>query len=176
MSSVTSKQAEKEKQHTVKTIQIFLEQNFEYVHENFESIKGNGPIRLANTWFERSKLLKTVELKCRTLDSILEEKFPNKDFHFIKIDAQGAELNILKGSEKALKKCIGLHLELFTIPLYKKIALIDEVENYLSNHGFELAKKFPAHGTFNSQNDCLFLKKDEDITLSPLIRKIYKIN
>jgi FkbM family methyltransferase len=153
-----------------------LEQNTEYVHENFEALKSRGTSRLANSWFERSKLVKTIQLKCRTLDVILEENFPYKDFHFIKIDAQGAELNILKGSENVLKKCIGLHLELFNIPLYKKMALIDEVENYLSNCGFELVKKFPAHGTFNSQNDCLFLKKEEDKTLSPLIRKIYKIN
>jgi FkbM family methyltransferase len=153
-----------------------LEQNFEYVKANYEKLKKRGPARLAKTWFERSQLIRTVSLKCRTLDTILDEKFPYKDFHFIKIDAQGAELNILKGSDKALKKCIGLHLELFSVPLYKEIALIDEVENYLNSHGFELVKKFPPHGTFDSQNDCLFLKKGGDKSLSQLIRKIYKLD
>ncbi|WP_369999085.1 FkbM family methyltransferase [Winogradskyella sp.] len=152
-----------------------LEQNYEYVQENFDSLKNKGPKRLAITWFERSKLVKTLNLKCKSLDAILNEKFPSKDFHFIKIDAQGAELNILKGAETALKKCVGLHLELFSIPLYKNMALLPEVEEYLSQHDFKLVKKFPPHGTFNSQNDCLFLKKKEDDTFAPLIRQVYNI-
>lgn len=152
-----------------------FKQNYDYVKENFEELKKRGPLRLANTWFERSKIIKTLELNCTTIDTLLLQKFPNTTFDFIKIDAQGAELNILKGAEKILKHCTGLHLELFTIPLYQGIALLDEVELYLSKFGFELVKKFPAHGTFNSQHDCLFMKTKEHKIISPLIKKVYTI-
>lgn len=153
-----------------------FKQNFEYVKQNYDELKNRGSNRLAKTWFERSKLMRETELKCKTIDSIIEEKFPQTDFHFIKIDAQGAELNILKGSEELLKKCVGLHLELFSIPLYQGIALIEEVEKYLSKYDFHLVKKFPAHGSFDSQNDCLFLKKNENAEVTSLIKKVYKIN
>ncbi|MDQ6997175.1 MAG: FkbM family methyltransferase, partial [Mariprofundus sp.] len=153
-----------------------FKQNFEYVKQNFDILKERGSKRLANSWFERSKLIKTSTLKCRTIDSILKEEFPSTVFHFMKIDAQGAEYNILKGSENLLRSCTGLHLELFTIPLYEGIALMSTVENYLSKFGFQLVKTFPPHGSFNSQNDCLFLKKEKHPIYSPLIRKIYKID
>lgn len=152
-----------------------FEQNFEYVKENFDKLSKKGPSRLAHTWFERSQLVRTVELKCKDIDSITNENFPTTIFHFLKIDAQGAELNILKGSESLLKECTGLHLELFNIPLYKGIALIDDVESYLRNFGYDLVKKFPPHGTFNSQNDCLFLRKEGDNRIVSIIKEVYKI-
>ena len=153
-----------------------FKQNYEYVRSNFEDLRKRGPQDLAETWFSRSQLIKTIQLKCRTIDRILEDEFPSTQFHFMKIDAQGAEYNILKGSQKLLSNsCVGLHLELFVLPIYEGIALLDEVEKYLRQFGFRLVKKFPAHGTFNSQHDCLFLKDEGDPTLLATIRGIYKI-
>ena len=95
----------------------------------------------------------------------------------MKIDAQGAEFNILKGAESLLKtSCVGLHLELFNIPLYKGIALINEVESYLGKLNFKLIKKFPFHGTFDSQNDCLFIKKNGDPKIISIIYEAYQLN
>lgn len=153
-----------------------FEQNLEYVKANFEQLKLRGPSMLADTWFDRSTLIKTVELKCRKLDGILAEELPNTPFHFMKIDAQGAEYNILKGSETLLSgSCMGLHLELFTLPLYKGAMLLDEVEKFLSGFGFRLVKRFPAHGSFDSQHDCLFVKEFADPALLTLVKKVYGV-
>ena len=153
-----------------------FKQNIEYVRSNYERLKDRGPRHLAETWFERSQLVDTVELKCRTIDLVLKDEFPSTAFHFMKIDAQGAEYNILRGAESLLSgSCVGLHLELFVLPLYDGIALLDEVENYLLQFGFRLVKKFPAHGTFESQHDCVFLKTRGDPALLGLIRKVYGI-
>jgi FkbM family methyltransferase len=152
-----------------------FKQNFKYVKDHFEELKERGPKKLANTWFERSKLVKATELKCKKIDTILQEEFSNTDFHFMKIDAQGAEYNILKGSEEFLKKCCGLHLELFTIPLYENIMLLEEVQEYLKGFGFYLAKKFPSHGTFNSQNDCLFIKKGASSEIISVLKEVYDL-
>jgi FkbM family methyltransferase len=154
-----------------------FKQNYEFVRKNFDTLKKRGPKNLAETWLDRSQLVSTTRLKCRTLDSILEDGFPSTEFHFMKIDAQGAEYNILKGSQTFLSgSCIGLHLELFVLPLYEGIVLLDEVEKYLLQFGFRLVKKFPAHGTFDSQHDCLFLKELGDPELLAVIRDLYKIS
>lgn len=150
-----------------------FKQNYTYVKDNWETLKNIGPSNLANSWFDRSSLIETKTLKCKSLDNILKE-FPNKEFHFLKIDAQGAEYNILKGAEKFLStSCIGLHLELFVIPLYENIILLDDVVKYLETFGFELIKKFPAHGTFNSQHDCLFIHKSRNKKAADFIKKVY---
>lgn len=153
---------------------LFL-QNFAYVDKHYAELKQKGSPELAASWHKRSELLRKTPLKCEPLDHILTKEFPQSRFDFLKIDAQGAELNILKGAETFLKTdCLGLHLELFTIPLYKGIALRETVEKYLSDLNFELVKVYPPHGTFHSQNDCLFLKKKHHPKLD-LIREIYKI-
>jgi FkbM family methyltransferase len=137
-----------------------FEQNFEYVDANFSELKHIGPTRLANTWHKRSALEKTLTINCRTLDGVLAELDAPFTYDFLKIDAQGAEYDILEGAKRFLEKdCLGLHLELFNIPLYKNIKLLPEVVAYLAEKGFELVKKMPAHGTFNSQHDCIFLRK-----------------
>ncbi len=149
-------------------------QNYEYVRSNFQELRKRGPQELAETWFDRSQLVKTVELKCRSIDNILKDEFPTTSFHFMKIDAQGAEYNILKGAQTLLSgSCVGLHLELFVLPLYEGIVLFDEVVAYLSDFGFTMVKKFPAHGTFDSQHDCLFLKEQGNPDLLAVIRDVY---
>ena len=135
-----------------------FQQNTGYVQENFEELRRRGPAELADSWFERSALARVERVRCRALDGILSEI--GESFEFLKIDAQGAEHQILKGAEGfLLEQCHGLHLELFTVPLYKDISLMPEVSDWLDERGFSLVHKAPAHGTFDSQHDCLFLKR-----------------
>jgi len=154
-------------------------QNYDYVDEHFDELKNNGNIKLANSWHHRSTLVKTEKLSCTTLDLVLLGLDDKIEFDFVKIDCQGAEYEILKGAEEFLKtSCIGLHLELFNIPLYKNIKLLPEVAEYLKTFDFVLAYKFPPHGTFHSQNDCLFLKAKvapEKKKVLDCIKEIYSI-
>lgn len=156
-----------------------FKQNYEYVEEHYNELKQLGNPWLAETWFERSHLAETKEINCTTLDGVLAELQLSFSFDFLKIDAQGAEYQILKGGEKFLKEsCLGLQLELFNIPLYKDIKLLTEVEEYLNDKGFDLVKKFPAHGSFDSQHDCVFLKRDTKQSTSEkmaLIRNVYNL-
>lgn len=152
-----------------------FEQNFEYVEQNWDALSKQGPAHLANSWVERSQLVKEVTLKCRALDDIFSEEFPENDFHFVKIDTQGAEFEILQGADKFLStSCVGLHMELFRIPLYKNIKLMEEVQALLEGYGFELLMKYPAHGTFKSQNDCVFIHKSRNPKVAQRIREIYQ--
>lgn len=156
-----------------------FEQNFEFVNMNFEQLKNTGPKHLAETWRERSQLIGTTEIECKTLDSTIEGLNLPFSFDFLKIDAQGAEYEILNGAKSFLSSsCLGLHLELFNIPLYKGIKLFPEVSEFLEGMGFVLVKKMPFHGSFNSQNDCIFFKHSvpgnkKDII--ELLKKIYNL-
>jgi len=153
-----------------------FQQNYQYVTENYENLRNKGPKRLADTWFERSKLDRIEKINCRRLDDVLQELPNSFNYHFMKIDAQGAEYEILKGAERFLSEsCLGLHLELFVLPLYKEIKLLSEVSEYLNDFGFELIKKYPAHGTFDSQHDCVFLKRGHSGKIVDTILKVYKI-
>lgn len=158
------------------SVSSLFEQNYEYVRQNWDTLKTRGPSQLAETWFDRSELVRTEKLALRPLDEVIREVAPSVSFHFLKIDAQGAEYDILRGAERLLAgQCLGLHLELFVVPLYKGIRLLPEVEQYLGERGFRLAKKFPAHGTFDSQHDCLFLKDGVDSPEVELIRAVYDL-
>jgi len=153
-----------------------LKPNYQYVRTNFESLKKQGPKDLADSWFERSEIVKTIDIHCLPLDQILEDEFPNTDFHFLKVDAQGAESNIIKGAHSFLSEaCLGIHIELYKIPLYESAVLFGDVVAYLEDRGFTLVKMFPPSGTFHSQRDCLFLKESESGDLLSVIRKVYNL-
>jgi FkbM family methyltransferase len=134
-------------------------QNVDYVRENFEELRSHGPSALAETWFERSRVDHVVDVQCTTLDVVLASR--PESYHVLKIDAQGAEKQILQGAADYLAggDCVALHLELFRVPLYEGIALRPEVEQLVDGMGFHLVKEYPAHGSFDSQNDCVFLRR-----------------
>jgi len=149
-----------------------FEQNTQYVRENFAELSTRGPRHLAETWLERSELDHVETVGCRTLDQVLAED--SNRYHFLKIDAQGAEFEILQGASTFLERdCLGLHLELFTVPLYKGIRLRGEVEHFLADLGFSLVKEYPPHGSFDSQNDCVFLRRGAGGVEVDAIRRIY---
>lgn len=83
-----------------------------------------------------------VDCEVMTLDSIVEQKgFPLPDL--IKMDVQGAELDILKGAKKCLTQCKDLILELQKVEYNKGAPLKDEVISYLEGIGFKMVGSGP---------------------------------
>jgi FkbM family methyltransferase len=152
-----------------------FEQNIDYVRENYEELRNRGPRHLADTWFERCELDKVEHIACTTLDTVLADL--TDSFHVLKIDTQGAESHILRGASEYLKSgdCLALHLELFSIPLYKGIALRDEVTLTLKDLGFDEVFVYPPHGSFDSQNDVVFMRRGATGVEADVIRSVYKI-
>ena len=148
-------------------------QNVDYVRDNFDALRGLGPSGLAETWFERSRLDHIEEVHCTTLDAVLADR--SEPYHLLKIDAQGAERQILEGAAKYLSggDCLALHLELFRLPLYEGIALRPEVEEMVAGMGFGLAKEYPPHGTFDVAGDCVFLRRGAAGPVVDAIRMAY---
>lgn len=100
----------------------------------------------------------TKKIYARTLDSILEEI--QIKFDFLKIDAQGAEMKILKGCEKYLTSddCLGLLIETYTIKMFKGQSLVSELSDYLKKFGFIPVLHYPSHGSYGCSNDTIFIK------------------
>jgi FkbM family methyltransferase len=82
------------------------------------------------------RVLKTVEIETRRLDDIAECPAPD----LIKIDVQGAELDILKHACRALESALVIESEVEFIPLYRDQPLFGDLQVYLRDHGLQLHK------------------------------------
>jgi FkbM family methyltransferase len=90
-------------------------------------------------YFDETKIRK---VKALTLDTMIEQRgFPLPDL--IKMDVQGAELDILKGASKCLANAKDVILELQKVEYNKGAPLRDEVISYMEIQGFYLKNKGP---------------------------------
>jgi FkbM family methyltransferase len=59
------------------------------------------------------------------------------EIDLMKLDSQGSELDILKGSIHSLKGCLAIEVEVEFIELYEGQPLFGDISNFLLKHGFE---------------------------------------
>ena len=83
----------------------------------------------------RYDVVKSSKISVSRLDDFI--KYKNKP-HFIKIDVQGSELEVLKGSIKTLKYTLGLEVEVNFKHIYHDIPLSRDIEIFLNSKGFIL--------------------------------------
>ena len=89
-------------------------------------------IKLYNN-FEVAYLKEETEIDTISLDYFIENHDVD-NIDFIKIDVQGAELDIFKGGSKALKNVLKIVCEVEFIQHYENQPLFGDVCNYLSQH------------------------------------------
>lgn len=149
--------------------------DLEWVRQNWAWLSKLGPRELAESYFARNEVVETRSVECRTLDDVLDEV--GGTYHFLKVDAQGAELEILKGAQRFLStQCVGLQLELMVYPLVQGAATMDEVTAFLADLGFDLVLKLPPHGSFDSQHDCVYLHRGRSGPVMRLLRSLFKLD
>lgn len=98
------------------TCSSFLKPNIEYL-KKFKD-------------FKRYEIDKILEYETTTVD----KEFNNLSLDFIKIDTQGSELSILKGSKKSLKNVLGLEIECEFFQLYEDQPLFEQIRSFLSEY------------------------------------------
>jgi len=64
---------------------------------------------------------------------------------FIKVDAQGGALNILRGASRTLAGTLGVEVEVELAPMYEGEPLFGEVDSCLRGHRFELVDLRPTY-------------------------------
>lgn len=111
---------------------------------------------------------RSISLKTKTLDTMIaENNLPYPDF--IKMDTQGAEVDIMNGAKQALKHCKILVTEIPLARYNDGAPKINEYFDTLYEHGFipsgvdHIAIR---KGVFN-QMDVVFIKKD-------IVQKVHK--
>lgn len=95
-----------------------------FLYPNFKTLKD-----FQN--YKRFKIQKKINIKMRTLDSLNLKKAD-----FIKIDTQGYNLKVLKGSSKTLKKMIGIEVETEFVKIYKNQDLFEDTKKFLEKKNF----------------------------------------
>ena len=95
-------------------------------------------IKLYNN-FEVAYLKKETEIETISLDYFVE-KHEVGDLDFIKIDVQGAELDVFKGGSKTLKNVLKIVCEVEFIQHYENQPLFGEVSDYLSQYNLMFNK------------------------------------
>jgi FkbM family methyltransferase len=82
------------------------------------------------------EVLETSEVQTVRLDDIKEIQ----SCDFLKVDVQGAELDVLKGATRTLGKTTVVELEVEFVPLYKDQPLFAEIDIFMRANGFLLHK------------------------------------
>lgn len=90
----------------------------------------------SNRYFtEESEYEEERETVARTIDSM----FADTDIHFLKIDTEGAELDVLKGAESKLGTTVlGVRAEVNFEEIYKGIPLFGEIHTFMQKNDFVL--------------------------------------
>ena len=83
----------------------------------------------------RYDIVKTFKVEVTELDNLVNM---NNQPHFMKLDIQGAELEVLKGSTNVLKNVLGLEVEVNFKEIYKEMPLIGDLEKFLKTQDFIL--------------------------------------
>jgi FkbM family methyltransferase len=73
--------------------------------------------------------------QARSLDSL----FADRDIHFLKLDVEGAEFELLKGAKnKLLTSVLGVRSEVLFAPVYQGAPLFGDLHRVMLDSGFEL--------------------------------------
>jgi FkbM family methyltransferase len=113
-----------------------------------------------------TKYIKKIKIDITTLDSVFNSYVNENNKVFLKIDTQGFESEVLKGSVKNLKNISGIQLEMSTESLYQKQKTYEYFLTYLKKYNFRLWSIIPGYWNTKTgqmlQFDGIFIKKTDE--------------
>lgn len=72
------------------------------------------------------------EMQTVRLDDVMEARGAD----YLKLDVQGAELDVLRGAEETLRSVVAIQTEVEFVPIYRGQPLFAEIDQFLRAHGF----------------------------------------
>ena len=109
-------------------------------------------------WIKFHDSDKITVQQCR-LDDYLSSIEDSDKFDFINIDVQGYELEVLKGAPNTLKNIQAIYSEVNRAELYDDCCLVDEMDGFLGEHGFE---RVETNWEGISWGDALYIRKNNE--------------
>ena len=80
----------------------------------------------------------TAEVETIDLDSFLASEQFAHTIDFLKVDVEGADLDVLEGAEHALEHVLGVSVEAEFLPVHKGQAVFSDIDMFLRKTGFSL--------------------------------------
>lgn len=118
-------------------------------------------------------IIRTEKVKCVRLDSILSKM--EIKFDFLKVDAQGADLFVLKSAGKYLDDFKVIEIEGNLLSIYKDAPLFGEINTFLKDNNFSLLKTiYSAKDKKLVWNDYLYINNNIDEETKQFLRRVYK--
>ncbi len=99
---------------------------------------------LKKNWSDVHETGEIFNLNSITLDSFLSQNNIYPDL--LLIDVQGSELEVLKGAHRTLTRIKAIELEVSKQAIYEGGCLYDEIDSFLTLHGFSRMSFVPWHG------------------------------
>ena len=87
----------------------------------------------------RFNIIKIIKVICRRLDDVIRET--GIKFDFLKVDAQGTDLNVLKSVGDLLLDFKGIQIECNHISYYENSPMADDIDIFLKDKGFDCVRK-----------------------------------
>lgn len=113
-----------------------------------------------------TRYVKKINVGVTTLDSVFNSYVKKSNKVFLKIDTQGFESEVLKGSIKNLRNISGIQLELSTEALYEKQKTYEYFLTFLKKYNFRLWSIIPGYWNKKTgqmlQFDGIFIKKSDE--------------
>ena len=168
----------------IQQITVFepLSKNFEVLAERLQNVnadiqgyqvalgseKGTATMYLSSNEAQSSSILKPKEHLEHHPDvtfngteevevSILDE-YDLGSANFINMDVQGYELEVLKGGKNTLNNIDYVYCEVNRGEMYENNAMIDDIDEYLSQYGFERVETYWPE-TWYKWGDALYIKR-----------------
>jgi FkbM family methyltransferase len=97
----------------------------------------------------------SIEIETTTLDNFLQSEGVS-EVDFLQIDVQGADLQVLEGSEQILQSVLAIQIEVEFAQIYQNQPLFADIDSYLRKQGFTLfdlytTRRVRAASPFKSQ-------------------------
>jgi FkbM family methyltransferase len=80
-----------------------------------------------------TRVVARAEVETKRLDDLPEVN--NTDY--LKVDVQGAEVDVFSGAANLLREAVMVHTEVQFVPLYRDVPLFSDVDHALRRHGFQ---------------------------------------
>ena len=129
-----------------------------YTRSDKPHTEGNSYYKESN-FYDIPQLVQESKVRLQTLDNLFDE---DSVFELIKLDTQGAELDILSGGESLCKRSSVIILEVSYIEDNEGAPSSDEVLDFMKNFGFEEKMSIGEHYIDDEiiQRDIVFLNKE----------------